>query len=74
MHLIFLNQPGRCFINLNFEILIVILILACSYNTKFGTNAVPMVLIFQQKNVVAKYNHTQKNLTHLVEFLSKNTG
>lgn len=44
------------------------------YNTKFGTSAVPMILIFQQKNVVAKYNHTAKNLTDLIEFVSKNTG
>lgn len=44
------------------------------YNTKFGTNAVPMILIFQQKNVIAKFNHTQKNLSHLIEFVSKSTG
>ena len=33
-----------------------------------------MVLIFQQKNVISKFNHTQKNLSHLIEFLSKTTG
>ena len=44
------------------------------YNTKFGTSAVPMVLLFQHKNVLAKFNYTEKNLTELIEFVSLKTG
>lgn len=44
------------------------------YNTKFGTSAVPMVLLFQHKNVLAKFNYTEKNLTEFIEFVSLKTG
>lgn len=44
------------------------------YNTKFGTSAVPIVLLFQHKNVLAKFNYTDKNLTDFIEFVSLKTG
>lgn len=44
------------------------------YNTKFGTSAVPIVLLFQHKNVIAKFNYTDKNLTDFIEFVSVKSG
>lgn len=44
------------------------------YNTKFGTSAVPMVLLFQNKNVHAKFNYTDKNLTEFIDFVAAKTG
>lgn len=44
------------------------------YNTKFGTSAVPIVLLFQHKNVIAKFNYTDKNLTDFIEFVSIKSG
>jgi len=44
------------------------------YNTKFGASAVPMIIIFHHLNIIAKYNHTEKNLTDLIAFVSKYTG
>lgn len=44
------------------------------YNTKFGTSAVPILLMFQNKNVLAKFNYTNKNLTDYIDFVANVTG
>ena len=33
-----------------------------------------MIIMFQNKNIIAKFNYTAKNLTNYLEFVSKNTG
>ena len=45
-----------------------------SYNTKFGTSAVPMIILFQNKNVLAKFNYTKKNLSDYIEFVANLTS
>jgi hypothetical protein len=44
------------------------------YNTKFGTSAVPMVILFQHKSVLAKMNYTGKSLPEYIEFVANLTS
>jgi len=44
------------------------------YNTKFGTSAVPMVILFQHKNVLARMNCTGKTLPDYIEFVGNMTS
>jgi len=66
------NALPKAFLNL--EILALDVSKSVGYNTKFGTSAVPMLLLFQNKNVLAKFNYTEKNLTDFIEFVSLKTG
>lgn len=68
----FYNALPKAFLNL--DILAFDVSKSIGYNTKFGTSAVPIVLLFQQKNVLAKFNYTEKNLTDFIEFVSLKTG
>jgi hypothetical protein len=33
-----------------------------------------MIILFQNKNILGKFNYTNKNLTDYMDFISKNTG
>lgn len=66
------NALPRAFPNL--DVLAFDVSKSVGYNTKFGTSAVPMLLMFQHKNVLAKFNYTSKNLTDYIEFVANITG
>lgn len=66
------NALPKAFANL--DILAFDVSKSIGYNTKFGTSAVPIVLLFQHKNVLAKFNYTEKNLTEFIEFVSLKSG
>ena len=66
------NALPRAFLNL--DILAFDVSSSFGYNTKFGTSAVPMIILFQNKNVLARFNYTRKNLTNYLEFIANNTG
>lgn len=44
------------------------------YNAKFGASAVPMIMLFQNKNVLVRFNYTEKSVKDYVEFLANSTG
>lgn len=66
------NALPRAFQNL--DVLAFDVSKSVGYNTKFGTSAVPMLLMFQQKNVLAKFNYTNKNITEYINFVANTTG
>ena len=66
------NALPRAFLNL--DVLAFDVSSSFGYNTKFGTSAVPMIILFQNKNVLARFNYTRKNLTNYLEFIANNTG
>jgi hypothetical protein len=66
------NSLPRLFSNL--DILAFDVSKSIGYNTKFGTSAVPIILLFQHKNVLSKFNYTQKSLTSYIDFISNHTG
>lgn len=66
------NALPRAFLNL--DVFAFDVSKSIGYNTKFGTSAVPMIIIFQQKNIIAKFNYTNKNLSDYIEFVSNHTS
>lgn len=66
------NSLPRAFLTL--DVLAFDVSKSVGYNTKFGTSAVPMIIIFQHKNILAKYNYTNKNLTDYIEFIANHTS
>ena len=44
------------------------------YNTKFGTSAVPIIIVFKQRNVLGQFNYTDKKLDDYIEFIANKTG
>ncbi|CAF0800743.1 unnamed protein product [Brachionus calyciflorus] len=66
------NALPRAFSNLDF--LAFDVSKSIGYNTKFGTSAVPMLILFQQRNIISKFNFTDKNLLDFIEFVSNKTG
>ncbi len=45
-----------------------------SLNTRFGTVAVPNILVFHSAKAVARFNGTERTLDSLVEFVAAVTG
>lgn len=66
------NALPKAFLNL--DVLAFDVSKSVGYNTKYGTSAVPIVLLFQNKNVLSKFNYTEKNLTEFIELVSLKTG
>ena len=51
-----------------------IMILPFSWNARFGTVAVPNVLLFHNGKFIAKYNYTEKNVETLTYFVQNFTS
>lgn len=66
------NALPRAFINL--DILAFDVSNSYGYNTKFGTSAVPIILLFQHKSVLKKFNYTEKTLIDYIDFVSNHTS
>lgn len=49
-------------------------ILLCSLSTRFGTVAVPNILLFQGTKPMARFNHTERTLETLTSFIANQTG
>lgn len=46
----------------------------CSLSTRFGTVAVPNILLFQGAKPMARFNHTERTLETLTAFIANQTG
>jgi len=46
----------------------------CSLNSRFGTIAVPNVMVFHNAKAVARFNGTERTLTSIVAFVTNVTG
>jgi thiol-disulfide isomerase/thioredoxin len=66
------NALPRAFLNMDFYAFDVSK--SIGYNTKFGTSAVPMIIVFKQKQILGKFNYTDKHLDDFIEFVSNKTG
>lgn len=47
---------------------------SCSLSTRFGTVAVPNILLFQGAKPMARFNHTDRTLEMLKIFIFNQTG
>lgn len=43
-------------------------------NSRFGTIAVPNILVFHNAKAVARFNHTERTFTHIRDFIGNVTG
>ena len=66
------NALPRAFAN--FDILAFDVSKSIGYNSKFGTSSVPMIILFQHKNIVTKFNYTNKSLIDYIDFVYNRTG
>lgn len=66
------NALPRAFTN--FNVLAFDVSESVGYNTMFGTSAVPIIILFQQKNVLAKMNYTNKTLNDYISFVANLTN
>lgn len=44
------------------------------YNSKFGTSSVPMIILFQHKNILSRFNYTSKGLADYIDFVANRTS
>lgn len=45
-----------------------------SLNARFGTVAVPNIMLFHQSRSAIRFNHTERNFENLVQFIQNTTG
>jgi len=46
----------------------------CSLNSRFGTIAVPNIMVFHNAKAVARFNGTERTLTNIAAFVANITG
>ena len=50
------------------------LYVCCSLNSRFGTIAVPNIMVFHNAKAVARFNGTERTLTSIAAFVTNVTG
>ena len=45
-----------------------------SLNARFGTVAVPNIMLFHQSRSAVRFNHTERHFQTLVQFITNTTG
>lgn len=66
------NALPRAFAN--FDVLAFDVSKSIGYNSKFGTSSVPLIILFQHKSILAKFNYTSKGLSDYIDFVSNRTS
>ncbi|PVD37841.1 hypothetical protein C0Q70_00443 [Pomacea canaliculata] len=66
------NALGRAFLQL--DVLAVDTVHFSNLNARFGTVAVPNIMLFHQSRSAIRFNHTERNFENLVQFIQNTTG
>lgn len=73
-HFVYSIQYETCLRKLTVKLGVLTGSLFCSLSTRFGTVAVPNILLFQGAKPMARFNHTDRTLETLKVFIFNQTG